>query len=245
MSETKRLDSLPGCGYKIWQDDKEFSFTTDAVFLSAFPHLVNKARALELGCGTGAVSLLLAAKGAAKVLGVDINAQVVELFQESIKDNNLADKVEARCLDIRNLKDQEPSESFDLVVANPPYRIGGRRRTIGTAACHEIDTTLEDFFQVAAYMVKYRGRFALVQLPERFTEAVSLGHKYDLELKKLQWVHSFVNKPAWIFLGEFVKGGGPGLEVLPPLIMYNNDGSYTAGTLEAYGMTAGKEKPHE
>ena len=245
MSETKRLDSLPGCGYKIWQDDKEFSFTTDAVFLSAFPHLVKNARVLELGCGTGAVSLLLAAAGAGKVLGVDSNAHVVELFAESIKDNNLTAKVEARHIDIRELKSQEVSESFDLVVANPPYRIGGRRRIVGTAACHETDTTLEDFFQVAAYMVKYRGRFALVQLPERFTEAVSLGHKYDLELKKLQWVHSFVDKPAWIFLGEFVKGGGPGLEVLPPLIMYNNDGSYTAGTLKAYGLTSGKETPHE
>jgi len=245
MSETKRLDSLPGCGYKIWQDDKEFSFTTDAVFLSAFPHLVKNARVLELGCGTGAVSLLLAAAGAGKVLGVDCNAHVVELFAESIKDNNLTDKVEARHIDIRELKSQEVSESFDLVVANPPYRIGGRRRIVGTAACHETDTTLEDFFQVAAYMVKYRGRFALVQLPERFTEAVSLGHKYDLELKKLRWVHSFVDKPAWIFLGEFVKGGGAGLEVLPPLVMYNNDGSYTEGTLKAYSLTSGKETPHE
>lgn len=245
MDETRRLDSLPGCNYKIWQDDKEFSFTTDAVFLAAFPHLVTRARVLELGCGTGAISLLLAARGASKVLGVDVNLNVVELFAKSIRENKLENIVKARTADIRNLKKELTSESFDLVVANPPYRIGGKRRVVGTSACHEVGTTLEDFFQVAAYMVKYRGRFALVQLPERFTEAVALGRQYGLELKRLQWVHSSVDKPAWIFLGEFVKGGSPGLEVLPPLIMYKEDGSYTEETLVAYGMSDRKEAPHD
>ena len=236
MEDTKRLDSLPGCNYKIWQDAKEFSFTTDAVFLAAFPHLVTKARVLELGSGTGAISMLLAARGASKVVGADLNPHVAELFRESIAANKLSDRVESLCCDIRCLSDKLASESFDLVVANPPYRIGGKRRVVASGACHEVNITLENFFQVAAYMVKYRGRFALVQLPERFSEAVLLGQKYDLELKKLQWVHSSLHKRAWIFLAEFVKGGGPGLDVLPPLIMYNNDGTYSQDTLKYYGM---------
>ncbi len=236
MEETKRLDSLPGCGYSIWQDKKEFCFTTDAVFLAAFPHLVTGAKVLELGSGTGAMSLLLAARGAGHVVGVDCNEQVVELFRQSIIVNKLSERVEALSADLRELKAFYASENFDLVMANPTYRIGGKMRKIGMAACHEITATLEDFFQVAAYMVKYRGRFALVQLPERFTEAVSLGAKYGLELKKLQWVHSFVEKPAWIFLAEFVKGGAPGLEVLPPLIMYNADGTHSKQTLNYYGI---------
>ncbi len=241
MNETRRLDSLPGCGYKIWQDEKEFSFTTDAVFLASFPHLVTKARVLELGCGTGAISLILAHRGAAKVLAVDVNIGVTELLTKSVQENKLEKQIKVRTTDIRNLKKEVSSESFDLVVANPPYRIGGKKRRVGTAACHEVGTTLEDFFQVAAYMVKYRGRFALVQLPERFSEAVLLGQKYGLELKRLQWVHSFVEKPAWIFLAEFVKGGSSGLTVLPPLVMYKQPGLYSEETLAAYGMSAGKE----
>jgi tRNA1Val (adenine37-N6)-methyltransferase len=236
MQGNRRRDSLPGCNYLIWQDSKEFCFTTDAVFLAAFPHLVKAAKVLELGCGTGAMSLLLSARGADHVVGVDCNANVVELFRQSIVDNELVGRVEALNADLRELKNKYLSESFDLVVANPPYRIGGKKRRIGREACHEVSVTLEDFFQVAALMVKYRGRFALVQLPERFTEAVSLGTKYGLELKKLQWVHSFVDKPAWIFLAEFVKGGAPGLEVLSPLIMYNKDGTHSKQTLAYYGM---------
>ena len=40
-------------------------------------------------------------------------------------------------------------------------------------------------------------------------------------------MHSAIDKPAWIFLMEMVKGGSYGMEVLPPLIMYAEDGGYT------------------
>lgn len=233
---TERLDSLPGCGYKIWQCSKEFCFTTDAVFLASFPYLVKRARVLELGAGTGAISLLLAARGAAQVTGIDCNRHVVELMQRSIEENKLEACVHAVFGDIRELKGTFVSESFDLVVANPPYRNSGKMREVGKSACHEVTANLEDFFKTAAYMVKFRGRFAIVQLPERFTECLALAAKHGLELKKLQWVHSFADKPAWVFLAEFVKGGSPGLQVLEPLVMYNHDGSYSKQTLACYGM---------
>ena len=147
---TERCDSLPGCNYAIWQDSEEFCFTTDAVFLAAFPHLVRQARVLELGAGTGAISLLLAARGAAQVVGVDCNPHVVELMRRSIAANGLEECVSAELADLRELKALYRSESFDLIAANPPYRNSGKVRRVATAACHELTATLEDFFRAAA-----------------------------------------------------------------------------------------------
>ena len=277
MSEI-REDYLPGCGYKIYQDPAEFTFTTDSVFLAHFPHLPNKAKVLELGCGTGAVSFYLAARGAAEVTGLDVNPRRVELFNKSaeangiywqddatqpanvneelseaaagsvgvvqpaLKENCCSKVVSAgsqkevllpettvRALewDIKDIKSFCKTETYDLVVANPPYRNSGRERVIGTGACHEKTAVLEDFFAAACYALHSRGRFALVQLPERFMESVELAIKYNLQPKKLQWVHASADKPAWIFLLEMVKNGSYGLEVLPPLIMYNEDGTLT------------------
>lgn len=253
MSEI-REDFLPGCGYKIYQDPAEFTFTTDSVFLAHFPHLANKAKVLELGCGTGAVSFYLAARGAAEVTGLDVNPRMVELFNKSAEANGIAwregaatgaeetaclkedaamatqkntPKVRALEWDIKDIKSFCKTETFDLVVANPPYRNSGRERIVGTSACHEKTAVLEDFFAAAGYALHSRGRFALVQLPERFMESMELAIKYNLQPKKLQWVHASVDKPAWIFLLEMVKNGSYGLEVLPPLIMYNEDGSLT------------------
>ena len=279
MSET-REDYLPGCGCKIYQDPAEFTFTTDSVFLAHFPHLANKAKALELGCGTGAISFYLAARGAAEVTGLDVNPRMVELFNRSAEANgifwpdearsaflqreeltetgcaacteraqgtsptgkeksachetaagktSLPDKPKVRALqwDIKDIKTFCKTETYDLVAANPPYRNSGHERIVGTGACHEKTAVLEDFFAAAAYALHSRGRFALVQLPERFMESMELAIQYNLQPKKLQWVHASVDKPAWIFLLEMVKNGSYGLEVLPPLIMYNADGSLT------------------
>ena len=229
-----RCDYVPGCGYKIWQDAKEFCFTTDAVFLGNFPHVVHKAKVLELGCGTGAISLLLEARGAGEVIAVDVNPRATELVRRSVADNGLEAKFKMLDGDILRYKELFEHEGADLVVANPPYRNSGAQRQIGTAACHEVTANLEDFFKAAAYAVRYRGRFALVQLPERFAESMQLAFKYGLQPKRLQWVHSKINKPAWIFLMEMQKGGSYGMEVLPPLIMYKEDGSYTEDVQKFY-----------
>ncbi len=229
-----RCDYLPHCQYKIWQDEKEFCYTTDAVFLGNFPHLVNKAKVLELGCGTGAISMLLESRGAAQLTALDVNPNVTNLLRQSVADNGLEDKFTILDGDLRDYKNYFASESMDLVVANPPYRNSGNQRQIGTAACHEVTSTLEDFFKAAAYAVRYRGRFALVQLPERFVESMQLALKYGLQPKRLQWVHSRIDKPAWIFLMEMVKGGSFGLDVLPPLIMYKEDGTLTEQVQKFY-----------
>ena len=233
-SSSIRCDYLPKCMYKIWQDAKEFSYTTDAVFLANFAHLVRKAKVLELGCGTGAISMLLEARGAEEILGVDVNPNITKLFQKSVEDNQLEEKIKVLEADIRDYKTFLEPESVDLVVANPPYRNTGDQRVIGTAACHEVTATLEDFFKAAAYAVRYRGRFALVQLPDRFSESMQLALKYGLEPKRLQWVHANIEKPAWIFLMEMTKGGSYGLDVLAPLIMYQKDGSYTEQVKKYY-----------
>ena len=239
---TERLDSLPGCEWKIWQDDDEFAFTTDAVYLAGFCHLVRDCKALELGAGTGAISLLLKARGAKTVEACEINTHVANLLKKSVCENNLIGEVNVINDDLRNLKKYYKSESFDLVVANPPYRNSGRKRKTGTAACHEVIGNLEDFIKMAAYLVKFRGRFAIVQLPERFSEIMSLAHKYKLELKRLRFMHATKDKKAWAFVAEFVKGGSlGGLDVLEPLIMYNDDGTHTKESLALYGKSVRKK----
>ena len=231
-----RRDSLPGCGYTVWQDAGEFTFTTDSVFVAAFAHLVTKAQVLELGSGTGAISLFLAARGAAKVTGLEFNPRVTELMRRSIADNNLEDVVSVIDGDVREISKYFKTESMDLVIANPPYRNSGNTRKIGTTA------DLRDFFKAAAYAVRYRGRFAIVQLPDRFAECMQLAAEFGLQPKRLQWVHSAVNKPAWIFLMEMTKGGSYGLDVLPPLIMYNADGSLSEQALAYYAKSKEQAK---
>ena len=70
---------------KIYQSKEWFKSGSDAVFLSAFPH-INTGSVLEVGCGTGVVSLCLARQFPdIKIEGIDIQKELVMLAQENAK----------------------------------------------------------------------------------------------------------------------------------------------------------------
>ena len=247
MSEIKaRLDTLPWGGLSLWQGRDTFNYTSDSVLLASFAYLAREASVLELGAGTGAISLLLASRGARCVTGVELSRQLAALFAASIEYNHLS-QVSSINGDIRNLAAYVSAGTMDLVVANPPYRrmASGRIRkeTIQQAACHEQETTLEEFVQAAAFAVRYRGRVAFCYLPERLIDLCLSFRKAGLEPKRLQLVYARAGQLAQLALVEAVRGGKPGLEVAPPLIVYDGDGrSYTEEALRWYSGDSGLQK---
>lgn len=237
---TARLDTLPWGGLSLWQGRETFNYTSDSVLLASFAYLAREASVLELGAGTGAISLLLAARGAKRVMGVELSPALAALFAASIDYNGLGETVRAVQGDIRNLAPHLSAGTLDLVVANPPYRRtdSGRLRkaSIQQAACHEQETTLEGFARAAAFAVKYRGRVAFCYLPERLVDLCLAFRQAGLEPKRLQLVHARVGQPAQLALVEAVRGGRPGMDVAPPLILYEGVGrSYTEQALRWYG----------
>jgi tRNA1(Val) A37 N6-methylase TrmN6 len=103
------------------------------------------------------------------------------------------------------------------------------------AARHEATATLTDVVDAARFLVKYRGRFAIVHLPERLAEIMAVMRAAQLEPKRLQLVYPKIERKPNLVLIEGVRGAKNGLDVLPPLVVYNSDGSYTNDILNLYG----------
>ena len=227
----ERLDDLIIQGLKIVQHEKEFCFTLDAVLLAHFAFIKSGAAAIDLGCGTGAVSLLLLARGADRVAGVEISPVLADMARRSAALNGLSDRFSVLQADFRNIKGILPGGECELVVSNPPYRPQGHGRINPNSriaqARHEITATLADVVAAARYLVRYRGRFAMVHLPERMAEVITALRLAGLEPKRLRMVHSAPDRKPTIFLVESIRGAKPGLDVLPPFIVYNSDGTYT------------------
>lgn len=70
---------------------------------------------LELGCGSGIISLFAAKKGA-KVTATDINLTALAFLTDNAKKNNLELEVIAS-----DLFQSLPNRTFDCIVINPPY----------------------------------------------------------------------------------------------------------------------------
>lgn len=237
ISQGERIDDLIIGGLRIIQHPEEFCFTLDAVLLAHFASVTPGVKAVDLGTGTGAVALLLAARGA-NVTGIELNLRSADMAERSVKLNRLESTVSILCHDLRRVREILPSGEFPLVVANPPYRVQGHgllnpNDTVA-AARHELTATLADVIAAARYLLKYRGRFALVHLPERMAEILKAMSDADIEPKRLRLVYPHPDKKPKFLLVEGIRGARPGLEVLPPLFVYTANGEYSREIMGYY-----------
>ena len=87
----------------------------DKIYNRLTSHLKKGQRILDLGCGTGALTLRAAQKGA-KVKGIDINAQMLEIAQKQAIKKNLIQNIKLCEMGVAELG-SEKSESYDVVMS--------------------------------------------------------------------------------------------------------------------------------
>ncbi|MBR1397399.1 MAG: tRNA1(Val) (adenine(37)-N6)-methyltransferase [Selenomonadaceae bacterium] len=231
LMDGERIDDLMRSGRQIIQSKDEFCFSMDSVLLAHFPKFKRKYRVLDLGTGTGVIPLLIADE-VSHIDAIELNSNIASIARRSVELNQLNDKISVIEGDYRNIRNYFKAETFDLVVANPPYRAMGSGavndvKGVATAR-HEFTATLDDVITAARFVLKYHGVFCMIHICERLCEIVDTLHKHQFEMKRLQLIQSKFGRPANLMLIEAIVGGAPGsLKIMPPLIVHNDDGSYT------------------
>jgi len=225
--EIKRFD------LKISQPKQGYRFSLDPLllvdFASGFPDVCHIA---DLGTGCGVMALILARiYPDAHICAFESNLEMAELARHNVLQNRLEQQIEIHREDILQHKRLHPVSSFDLVVSNPPFRTPQSGRISPhkgrDTARHESTAGLADFLATAKYLVKPGGRICFVYHPSRLAEFITVSTGMKLAVTSLQMVHGRTDLPATIFLAELVKGRKGELTVMPPLVIYNDDGSYT------------------
>jgi len=240
LREGERLDDLMKSGRMIIQHEKEFCFSMDSVLISHFPRCKKNYKVLDLGTGTGVIPLLIVDE-VEKILAVEINSQMAEIARRNVELNSLQEKILVVEGDYRKHRDLFSAESFDLVIANPPYvpvKNGEANKFSGVAqARHEFNATLEDVVTAARFALKFHGAFCMIHLAARLCEIVDTLHRHQFEMKRLQIIQPKTGREANLIMLEAIVGGNVGnLKILPPLIVHNADNSYTAEIKKIYGL---------
>lgn len=104
-------------GLQLLQDDRFFKLGQDSVLLSAFAKPRRNAKLLDLGCGTGALALLVW-RPDLKITGLELQDGPLDLFRQSIAVNEL-ENVTALQGDLRQMRTQLPHGSMDYVILQP------------------------------------------------------------------------------------------------------------------------------
>lgn len=234
----ERIDDLQYKGLKIIQNTDGFCFGVDSVLLTEFAKDMKKNKTIvDLGTGTGIIGILLSKKvEASKVIGIEIQKDVAEMASRSVELNNLQNIMQILNEDVKSLSLEK--NSFDYVVTNPPYKKIGtgiiNKEDKQIISRHETTVNLDEWLKVASNLLKDNGAIYMVHRPERLNEIIENLRKYRLEPKRIRFVYPKVSKDANLVLIKAVKYANSFLKVEKPLIIYNEDGSYTEEILKIY-----------
>ncbi len=236
----ERFDDLERNGYQIIQNVEKFCFGMDAVLLSGFAVVKKGERVLDLGTGTGIIPILLEAKtDGGHFIGLEIQEESADMARRSVSWNGLEEKIDIVTGDIRDASNRFEASSFDVITANPPYMPAGRglenADDAKAIARHEILCTLDDVLSQSSRLLRPGGRFYMVHRPARLVEIFCLMRKYGIEPKRMKMVHPYIDKEPNMALLEGLRGGGPGLRVEKPLVVFRSPGEYTEEITEIYG----------
>ena len=216
----------------LTQPKTGYRFSIDAVILA---HLVCPAASetvLDLGTGCGVIPIMLAYRNPdLRLLGVEIQQPLSDLARQNVADNHMTERIRIINKDMGELTPADIGGPVDLVVTNPPYRKleSGRVNADSQRAVarHELKIDLDTLLQTARRLLNRSGRFGVIYPSVRTVDLLSAMRSNGLEPKTLTMIHSNPASPARLVAMVGVKGGRPGMEVVPPLHLYQDDGTYT------------------
>ena len=244
LEKNEKLEDLQFKNLKIIQNKKWFCFGMDSILLSDFAkNIKTKSTVVDLGAGTGIISILLSGKTQAKkIICVEKQKEMSELISKNIKINNLENKLELINEDILNLENILKQKKVDAIVTNPPYKEKktGIENSNKQKFISKIETTasLEDFIKVSKQILKDKGQFFMVHRPERLIDIISIMRKNKIEPKRIRFVYSHMNKKenAKLVLIEGIKNAKPFLKVENNIYVYDENGKYTEQINEIYSI---------
>lgn len=209
-----------------------FKLGTDCVLLADFVNTASARRGIDLGCASGAISLLLLARSPKlHMTGLEIVPEAAALARANMAENALSERSDMVCGDIRRVRELFTAGSFDLAAANPPYFPLGHGKSPAdaarAAARGEASCTLDDICLAARWLLRTGGSFSLVHRPERLSEVFVCMSAHGIEPKRLRCVQQRAESAPSLVLVEGRRGGKPGLKLEPPLILANPDATET------------------
>ena len=208
---------------KLIQKTDGLTFGTDALLLAGYVNGKYKS-GLEIGGGTGIISMLLLTRGKAeRITAVEVQEEFSSLIERNASLNGLSDRLLAVVSDIRNYK---ANEEYDLIFTNPPYMktSSGRANELDkkNIARHEVFGNIDDFAMAAKRLLKFGGTFAVVYRPDRLTDLIYALRSARLEPKRVTFVHADTESESSMVLVEAKAGGKSGMILTRPLIIYKD-----------------------
>ena len=165
--------------FSIQQSKDVFRVGTDGVLLGAMCNVTNAKKILEIGTGTGLISLMLAQRNvSAKILAIDINESAVKLASENFRNSIFNENLKVELKDFKNF---ETNENFDLVVCNPPF-FEENASAKDVLARQQVELNFRNLVEKSTEIITKKGILSIILPSEAATDVKSLAEEFNLYL---------------------------------------------------------------
>ncbi|MDD6215095.1 MAG: tRNA1(Val) (adenine(37)-N6)-methyltransferase [Firmicutes bacterium] len=232
IREDESIEDLQLGQLKIIQKKNGFRFGVDAVLLANYAKDIRSAKTLDLCTGNAIVPVLMSHKTQTPLIcGIEIQKEVFSMAERTVRLNGLSKRVRLNCGDINDAEKFYKKREFDVITCNPPYIPCGTavKNDLDTKviARHEVLCSLEDVIRVSAKLLKQQGHLVMVHRPSRLADIIYLMRCYEIEPKRVRFVHNKIGTEPTLILIDGMYKGGKELRIAPPLYLFDENGEET------------------
>ncbi|MCU7615395.1 methyltransferase [Chryseobacterium sp. GMJ5] len=186
--------------FDIQQSENVFRVGTDGVILGALATIDNAKNVLEIGTGTGLISLMLAQRNPeAQFLGIDINTEAVHLTRINFENSVFHSRLKNILQDFKTFTSQE---KFDFIVSNPPYfeESGSVKDKV---ARQIVELNFQQLISKSSELLSEDGIFSVVIPFEAGEEFIGTARKHQLFLIRKINIYGIENSKVKRLILEF------------------------------------------
>jgi tRNA1Val (adenine37-N6)-methyltransferase len=181
--------------FLIKQDKCAMKVGTDAVLLGAWVLPNGSKNILDIGTGTGVISLMLAQKTQAKIIAIDIDEDAFEQSRQNVLESKFSNQIEVIHSSLQEFS-KSSTQKFDLIVTNPPFfeqslKSSDEQRS---HARHADILPFDELIDGVLLLLEPKGKFNLILPTLEALKFRLLAEKKGLNLSKLLRVKSRVDK---------------------------------------------------
>jgi tRNA1Val (adenine37-N6)-methyltransferase len=169
--------------FHVNQDRCAMKIGTDGVLLGAWTPLINNPfNALDIGAGTGILSLMLAQRSNAEQIdAIEIDEDAYEQCVENFEASPWGDKLFCFHAGLDEFVD-EPEDEYDLIISNPPFYTDDYKSDNSSRDLARFEDALpfEELIEAAALLLSDNGIFSVIIPYKEEERFVSMCKELDL-----------------------------------------------------------------
>lgn len=165
--------------FTVYHDRCAMKVGTDGVLLGAWADVSDSKHILDVGTGTGLISLMLAQRSDALITAIDIDESAINQAKDNVLVSPWKDRISVKKIDVNEYVE---SHAFDVIVSNPPYFIDSLKcvNEQRNKARHTDTLSAVQLVGKVADLLSSNGRFSLIIPFEQSADIIRMAEEVGM-----------------------------------------------------------------